>query len=176
MRLFTIISCHIYTLSPGVYLQLCIFSYSCLNTSFNLDFAQPSPVIFYVVTAAYALSAHVSLSILCLKNDNSNGTSQNTSVKGTSPSGPSVSLHGQTARLKKNFLFNLYDPLEIFETYVLFVHYIFLLCLEQCVVVLQSFTIRNCGSRKVLQKHHEIVIHHQKLMFPAIQCKQLPIR
>ena len=60
---------------------------------FNLDFAWASAIILRAVRAAFAPSASV---VLCPRNERREGNSPNTSAEGTTPSGPTVSLHALT--------------------------------------------------------------------------------
>ena len=64
---------------------------------FNLDFPRDSALTLHAVRAVCARSASVPLGTLDPKNERSEGNSPNTSAEGTTPSGPTVSLHALMA-------------------------------------------------------------------------------
>ena len=74
---------------------------------FNLDFAWASAINLRAVRAACARLASVVLGTLGLRNERYEGSSPNTRTEGTTPLGPSVSLHALTAKLSKNSFFSL---------------------------------------------------------------------
>ena len=115
--------------------------------SFNPDFAWDSAMALRAVSTACARSASVTLSTLGPCNERTEESSPDTRAEGTTPSDPSVSLHALTAKLGRNSCFTSDDRFEVFETYVLLVHCIFLQSQVHCDDASQISSIRHHRSR-----------------------------
>ena len=74
---------------------------------FNLDFAWASAIILCVAGVACACSTSIVLGTWGPRNERSEGNSPKMSSEGTTPSGPSVSLHALTPKHSRNSFFNL---------------------------------------------------------------------